>query len=80
MPRRLVVERKRIARVADLVHAAGVNVPTLPNLMRAMGRRNRRMRSRLISRLKRVAGKGMQNVCQHQFLMLLLMIDAEGRE
>ncbi len=43
MPRRLVVERKRIARVADLVHAAGVNVPTLPNLTRAMGRRNRRM-------------------------------------
>ena len=76
MLRRLVVEMKAVALVPDQMNA-GRNIG-----IAALAGRRRHLPAVVINRIGRVLREGMQDVGQQQFLMLLLVMqaDLEDRE
>lgn len=72
MARPLIVEGEAAARMPDLDDAAR-KVDPVHGRNRACGRRRRRC----VDRVGRVGGEGVLDVGQHQFLVLLLVMQAE---
>ena len=67
-----IVEMEAVVAVSDGVDALVERDPFLSRMLR-----RREAPGRIIGRRDRVLGKGVQDVGQHQFLMLLLVVEAD---
>ena len=72
VPRRLVVEAKAVAVVADRMNARGHIDKTARTVCRA-----RRLPAGVVNRIGRVLREGVQDVGEQQFLVLLLVMQAD---
>jgi hypothetical protein len=70
--RRFVVEGETFAVMSDLAQPARVVVPAHRTRRRAGGARFAR-----VGRAQRIVPEGVQDVCEYEFLVLLLVVDAE---
>ena len=70
--RLLVVEMKAVVGMADGVDALVERDPVI-----AAARRGGKLPGRIVGRRNRILREGVQDVGQHQFLMLLLVIEAD---
>ena len=75
MPRRLVVEAEPLPRVAD-----GVNAGRHIDKTARPKRSSRRQPARVVDRIGRVLREGVQDIGDQQFLVLLLMMQANFQD